>query len=110
VEVVVSAAGREKRRVDSLDVNAAILRGFDPFADSMKLARGGIAIGEGELHSANPLPPDIAIPHYATVLVGGSKSVSRADRLRNDLDPRIWRLRAPIRGIETFARYGRGES
>jgi len=28
-EVVATAAGREKRRVDSLDVNAAILRGFD---------------------------------------------------------------------------------
>jgi hypothetical protein len=26
VEVVVSAAGRKKRRVDSLDMNAAILR------------------------------------------------------------------------------------
>src|SRR5262249_32174554 len=28
-------------------------------------------------------------------------------RLRNDLDPGIERFRAPIRGIETSARYGR---
>jgi two-component system, LuxR family, response regulator FixJ len=37
-------------------------------------------------------------------------SAIRAGRLRNDLDPRIQRLRAPIRGIETSASYGRGES
>src|SRR6516165_10310454 len=51
----------------------------------------------------------IAIPHYAAIFFVGSRSASRARRLRNDLDPRIRRLRAPIRGIETSARYGRGE-
>jgi hypothetical protein len=92
VEVVVSAAGREKRRVDSLDTDAAIHHRFNTVRDLDQLARGGIGIGRArldELHASNPLPPDIAIPHYAAVLVGGSKSVSRAGRLRNDLDPRI---------------------
>jgi hypothetical protein len=98
----------EVNRGDPLDVDVAVLRRLDAVRDLDQLARGGI--GLDELHASNPLPPDIAIPHYAAVLVGGSKSVTRAGRLRNDLDPRIWRLRAPIRGIETFARYGRGES
>ena len=77
---------------------AAVLRRLDAVRDLDQLVRH------------RKLPPDIAIPRYAAVLVGDSKFVSRAGRLRNDLDPRIWRLRAPIRGIETFARYGRGES
>jgi len=56
------------------------------------------------------IPPDMAIPHYAAIFFAGSRSASRVGRLRNDLDPRIRQLRAPIRGIETSARYGRGES
>ena len=52
----------------------------------------------------------MTIPHYAAIFFAGSRSASRVGRLRNDLDPRIGPLRAPFRGIETTARYGRGES
>src|SRR6516164_4594857 len=58
---------------------------------------------------ASHYPTGMAIPHYAAIFFAGSRSASRAGRLRNDPAPKILRLRSPIRGIETSARYGRGE-
>ena len=52
----------------------------------------------------------MAIPRYAAIFFVGSRFASRAGRLRNDPAPKIRRLRSPIRGIETSAGYGRGES
>src|SRR3974390_2194404 len=52
----------------------------------------------------------MAIPHFAAIFFPGSRFASRGGRLRNDLDPTLQRLPAPIRAIETSARYGRGES
>jgi len=52
----------------------------------------------------------MAIPHFAAIFFVGSRFASRGGRLRNDLDPTLRRLRAPIRATQTSARYGRGES
>src|SRR3974390_2174192 len=52
----------------------------------------------------------MAIPHYAAIFFAGSRSANPDGRLRSDLAPKSRRLRSPIRGIETSARYGRGES
>src|SRR3974390_860497 len=52
----------------------------------------------------------MAIPRYAAIFFVGSRSASRAGRLRNDPAPKTRRLRSPIRGIETPAGYGRGEA
>src|SRR5699024_12728764 len=46
------------------------------------------------LHDALP----ISIPHCEVIFFAGSRSASRAGRLRNDLNPRFQRLRAPLRG------------
>jgi len=44
-ELLAAAARREKRFVDALDIDAAILHGFDAVRDLDDLARGGIGIG-----------------------------------------------------------------
>src|SRR3974390_2506238 len=54
--------------------------------------------------------PGMAISHFATIFFAGSRFASHGGRLRNDLDPTLRRLRAPIRATQTSARYGRGES
>ena len=51
-----------------------------------------------------------AILHSAAIFFVGSRSASRAGRSPSGLDPRIQRLRAPLRGIERSPRYGRDES
>ena len=73
-------------------------------------ALDALAACQLETHKALAAPLDMAIPHYAPIFLAGSRSEIRAGRLHNGLDPRIWQLRAPIRGIETSALYGRGAS
>ncbi len=75
-------------------------------APTKKPPEGGFSSFQG---CASHYPSGIAIPHYAAIFFAGSRSVNRAGRLRNDLAPKIWRLRSPIRAIETSARYDRGE-
>ena len=68
------------------------------------------AAGSNPAPECASFPLGMAIPRCAAVFFAGSKSASHAGRLRNDLAPKIRRLQSPIRGIETFARYGRGAS
>ena len=50
-EIIAAAASRQERRVRPLDVNPAVLHGFDAVRDLDDLARGGIGIGEGTIGS-----------------------------------------------------------
>jgi hypothetical protein len=45
-EILAAATDRQKRRVNALDVDAAILRRLDAVCDLDQLARGGVGIGE----------------------------------------------------------------
>src|SRR4029077_3877275 len=68
-ELLAAAASREKRLVDALDIDAAILHGFHIVGDLDELARCGIGIGGrariGELHAQ---PPPCSIPHSPLLL------------------------------------------
>ena len=46
-EVIAAATGRQKRRVDPLDVDASVLRSLNIVRDLDQLARGNIGVGEG---------------------------------------------------------------
>ena len=48
-EVVASAACHEERRVDPLDIDAAILHSLNIVRDLDQLARGEVRVGEGSL-------------------------------------------------------------
>src|ERR1700740_2438069 len=48
-EVVAATACREERRVDALDIDAAVLRRLNTIRDLRQPARGDIGIGEGTI-------------------------------------------------------------